>query len=149
MAPTLAEADLTRLRILEVDEHTSTSVVEFNGERSSRLDGFVLEGAWSFGPELLVALTSDCVYEESLYFYLFDSVLRRVDKITLLWPDQPGAFEFQRISENRVFFKFSSPDVWMLEIHQERRLRLPISSVSNGVWRPFSFFSRLGLSATA
>lgn len=143
MVESLCEIDVERVRIRDVDSEASTCLIEFESRRSPRLEGMVLEGAWSFGEELLVALTSDCVHEESLYFYLLDDNLEQIDKITLLWPYRSGVFELQSVSQNRVFFKFSSPETWLLEVHRARRLRFPVSSIGNGVWRPFSFFSRL------
>lgn len=143
MVESLCKIDAERVRIRDVDSEASTCIIEFESRRSPRFDGVVLEGAWSFREELLVALTSDCVHEESLYFYLLDGNLEQIDKITLLWPYRSGVFELQSVSQNRLFFKFNSPEVWFLEVHRERRVRFPISSVGNGVWRPFSFFSRL------
>lgn len=143
MVESLCKLGVEKVRTRDVDAEESTCLIEFESRCSPRLEGMVLEGAWSFGEELLIALTSDCVHEESLYFYLLDSNLEQIDKITLLWPFLSGVFELQSVSQNHVFFKFSSPEVWILEVHRERRLRFPISSIGNGVWRPFSFFSRL------
>lgn len=143
MVASLEEIERSKISILEIDSGTSTCVVELDGRRTPRIEGFVLEGVWSFGLESLLALTSDCVHEESLYFYLLDRRLHQVDKVTILWPNRSGVFELQGVSENRVFFKFSFSTVWMLEVSHGTKLRFPIAGLSSGVWRPISCFSRL------
>jgi hypothetical protein len=107
------------------------------------VDGSVLEGAWSFGAELLIATTDNIPYEEGLRFSLLSPDGSVVDEVELSHMYATGSFTLLGTEGATLRFRFFGGTDWLLRVCESPRVRVPFLGDPRGVGRPWGFSKRL------
>ena len=106
------------------------------------ITGSILEAAFSFGDQYIILfVTNDIIYEESLHVYLLDFDLHQVlDSAVIGGMYSTGLFENEKVvGEDTVFFSFMANHDWMLKVLKKPELVSPLSfATPQFVKRPFS-----------
>jgi hypothetical protein len=113
-----------------------------NGERTGIVvDGAVLEAAVSWRDSMLLFLTDDIPFEETLRIYLFDASLAVVDSARLSAMYTPGIFtSLQLVPPDTIHFHFFGDFQWALRLLEKRTFALPVIFDPPAVHRPVRFF---------
>ncbi|MGV7210122.1 hypothetical protein ACLB1G_19965 [Oxalobacteraceae bacterium A2-2] len=124
-----------------------TSEIVITGIPSGTIvDGAVLEAALKWNDYVLLFLSDDCPFEETLNIYLLDTNLQVADLARMYHIYTAAAFSDLDLSlPDTVRFRFFGETVWTLTLFADKKFMLPIVSAPTGVHRPFSFFHRFQL----
>lgn len=119
-----------------------TSEIVVRGVPSGKLiGGAVLEAALKWNEHVLLFLTDDVPFEETLSIYLLDADLGVVDSARMYFLYSTGIFsDLDMTQPDTVRFCFLGGIVWTLKLYPEKTFSLPIISDPRGVSRPFGFF---------
>ena len=113
------------------------------GATTWTVDGAVLEGAWSFGAELLVATTDNIPYEEGLHFSLLSPDGSVADEVELAHMYTTGSFALLGTEGATLRFRFFGDTDWLLRVCESPQVKVPFLGDPRGVGRPWGFFKRL------
>ncbi|MHA4870441.1 hypothetical protein ACXZ1M_22375 [Duganella sp. PWIR1] len=114
------------------------------------LEGAVFEAALRWNGFVLLFLTNDVPFEETLNIYLLDQHLNVADYARMYFMYSTGIFSDLDLAEDdAVWFKFFGETTWKLKLFPKKGLVIPIFSVPLGAHRPFTFFQRFKLSKHA
>lgn len=112
------------------------------------LQGATFEAALKWNEYILLFLTDDIPFEESLNIYLLDQHINIADSAKIYFIYSTGVFSDLDLTEaDTVRFRFIGEMIWELKLFSEKKFALPIISAPMGVHRPFKFFQRFQLSA--
>ncbi|WP_373991259.1 hypothetical protein [Duganella sp. BuS-21] len=115
---------------------------------STVLDGAVLEAALTWKEYVLLFLTNDVPFEDTLNIYLLDRHLNVADYARMYFMYSTGIFSHLDLTEDdTVRFEFLGEMTWTLKLFPEKKFAIPIVSAPLGVHRPHTFFQRFQLSA--
>lgn len=90
---------------------------------------------------VLLFLTDDVPFEDTLNIYLLDANLNIVDLARMFFIYATGIFSDLDLTQpDTVRFCFFGGTVWTLKLSPEKKFTLPVISDPTGVHRPFSFF---------
>lgn len=107
------------------------------------IGGAVLRAALRWNEYILLFLTDDVPFEETLSIYLLDADLDVVDSARMYFIYATGIFSDLDLTQpDTVRFRFFEGIVWTLKLFPKRKFVLPIISDPRGVSRPFTFFRR-------
>ncbi|WP_282045738.1 hypothetical protein [Roseibium album] len=112
-------------------------------EMSWTIPGTVLEGAWSFGSEVLVCTTEDIPYEEVLHFCLLGADGKILDQIRLGGIYQTGMFALLKTGSATIRFRFFNHAAHELTVSEQPVWRMPFFGDPKGVGRSVGFSKRL------
>jgi hypothetical protein len=105
--------------------------------------GAVFEAALRWNEYVLLFLTDDVPFEDTLNIYLLDANLNTVDWARMYFIYATGIFsDLDLTQDDTVRFCFFGGIVWTLKLFPEKKFVLPIISATWGVSRPFAFFRR-------
>ena len=108
--------------------------------------GAVFQAALRWNDYLLLFLTDDVIFEETLNIYLLDKDLNIVDLARMYYIYSTGIFSDLDLSEpDTVRFRFFERMVWTLRLLNEKAFAVPFFSDPTGVHRPLKFFRRFHL----
>lgn len=107
------------------------------------LEGAALEAALTWRDSILLFLTNDVPFEETLNIYLLDENLKLLDLARMYYIYATGVFSALDLTqEDTVRFSFYSGKVWTLRLLPKQIFALPIINDPAGVHRPFRLFRR-------
>jgi hypothetical protein len=110
--------------------------------------GAILRAALRWGQFLLLFLTDDLPFEDTLRMYLLDQDLTVVDSARMGAMYSTGIFSALDLTEqDTVRFQFFDGVLWTLTLLSEEEFAIPIISEPTSVSRPFKFFRRIRLAA--
>ncbi|SHN44167.1 hypothetical protein SAMN05192549_12063 [Duganella sacchari] len=123
-------------------EVAPTSELIIEGKPTGRiLGGAVFEAALNWNDYVLLFLTDDVPFEDTLNIYVLDENLEVVDSARMFYIYSTGVFSALDLTEpDTVRFRFFGGTLWTLKLFPEKRFALPIVSGTLGVSRPFTFF---------
>ena len=123
------------------DDKAPTSQLLIDGVPIGRpVAGAVLEAAIACGDLLLLFMTDDTPFEESLSIHLLDRQGRLLDSARLGWPYTTGSFTALRlVNATTVCFRFFGDTDWTLQILPRPSLRIPFFPDAPGVTRSLGF----------
>lgn len=133
---------LDDLRLSALDGEIPQATVT-RGIHSWTVAGAILEGAWSFGDEILVATTDDIPYEEGLNFSLLSPDGRVVEQVLIEHMYTTGSFESLGTEGANLRFRFFGDTDWVLRVKESPQFRLPFFGDPRGVVRPWGTWKRL------
>jgi len=107
------------------------------------VNGAVLEGAWSFGAELLVATTDDIPNEDGLHFSLLSPNGSVADEVDLVHMYTTGSFTLLGAEGPTLRFRFFGDTDWLLRVCDSPQARVPFLGDPRGVGRRWGFSKRL------
>ncbi|PTX57858.1 hypothetical protein C8N43_2531 [Litoreibacter ponti] len=110
--------------------------------------GAVLEGAWSFGSELLVATTDDVPYEDMLHLCLLAPNGSVIEEVSFGGMYATGSFELLGLSGPTLQFRFINHMDWQAKVLDRPKRRFPYFGDPAGVSRAFGFSTRVDISTT-
>ncbi|GAB2879040.1 hypothetical protein GCM10027277_55350 [Pseudoduganella ginsengisoli] len=147
----LSQADLSIWPMSGGSEVQARSEIMLKGTRTGAiLDGAVLEAALSWHEYIIVFLTDDVPYEDTLRIYLLDANLCIVDSASLGAMYSTGAFrDLQVVQSDTVRFRFIGDVTWTLRLFDKRTLALPVLFDPVGVRRPFRFYRHFALTPSS
>jgi hypothetical protein len=103
--------------------------------------GAVFEAALRWNDYVLLFLTDDVPFEETLNIYLLDKDLNVIDLARMYYMYATGIFSDLDLSEpDTVRFRFFEGMVWRLRLFTEKAFALPFFSDPTGVHKPLRFF---------
>jgi hypothetical protein len=103
--------------------------------------GAVFEAALRWKEYVLLFLTDDVPFEDTLNIYLLDANLNGVDSARMYSIYSTGVFSDLDLTQpDTVRFRFFGGIVWTLKLYPEKKFALPVVSNPRGVHRPFTFF---------
>jgi len=112
------------------------------------LGGAVFEAALAWNDVVLLFLTDDIKFEDTLNIYLLDKDLNIADSARLYFAYSTGIFSHLDLTQpDTVRFRFFDGLVWTLTLHAEKKFTTPFIPAPAGVHRPFTFFRRFALSS--
>ena len=104
------------------------------------IGGAVLRAALKWNEYVLLFLTDDVPFEDTLSIYLLDADLNVVDWARMYFIYATGIFsDLDLTQDNAVRFRFFAGMVWTLKLFPKKTFVLPIISDPRGVSRPFAF----------
>lgn len=102
--------------------------------------GAVFEAALKWNEYVLLFLTDDVPFEDTLNIYLLDANFNVVDSARMFFIYSTGVFSDLDLTQpDTVRFCFFGGIVWTLKLFPEKTFALPIISDPRGVSRPFTF----------
>lgn len=105
------------------------------------IGGAVLRAALKWHEYVLLFLTDDVPFEETLSIYLLDADLNVVDSARMYFIYATGIFSDLDLTQpDSVRFRFFAGMVWTLKLFPKKTLAFPFISDPRGVSRPFNFF---------
>jgi len=105
------------------------------------IGGAVLKAALKWNEYILLFLTDDVPFEETLSIYLLDADLNVVDSARMYFIYTTGIFSDLDLTQpDTVHFRFFEGIIWTLKLFSTPKFVLPIISDPMGVSRPFAFF---------
>lgn len=108
--------------------------------------GAILRAALRWGEFVLIFLTDDVPFEDTLRMYLLDQDLAVVDSARMGAMYSTGIFSALDLTEpDTVRFQFFDGVLWTLTLLSEEEFAIPIISEPTSVSRPFKFFRRIRL----
>lgn len=114
------------------------------------LQGAVFEAALKWNDYILLFVTNDVPFEDTLNIYLLDSQMNVEDYARLYYIYATGIFSALDVSEpDTVRFNFLGEQRWVLKLFDQKKFFVPVLSDTFGVHRPLTFFRKFHLSATA
>lgn len=114
------------------------------------VDGAVFQAAFKWNDYVLLFLTDDVIFEETLNIYLVDKDLNIVDVARMYHIYSTGIFSDLDLSESdTVRFRFFEGLVWTLRLLSEKAFAIPFFSDPTGVHRPLKFFRMFHLCSQA
>jgi hypothetical protein len=134
--------DFTTRLLTEADaDQTPVSEIYVAGHATGkRVSGAYLEAAVRVGRRILVFMTDDVPFEDTLGIVLLDADLNVLDEARLGGLYASGAFsELELHPPNTVSFRFIGGTEWSVEVLDRRGARVPFVPEAPGVVRPFSF----------
>ncbi|WP_211923249.1 hypothetical protein [Duganella radicis] len=137
----------TRLVEPSMPDVQPTSEIIVAGTNTQKfVAGAVFQAALRWNDYLLLFLTDDVIFEETLNIYLLDKDLNIVDLARMYHMYSTGVFSDLDLSEpDTVRFRFFEGLVWTLRLLNEQAFAVPFFSDPTGVHRPFKFFRRFHL----
>lgn len=130
------------LSLSPISDDLPRSVARHNGT-SWTIPGIVLEGAWSFGNEILVATTEDVPFEEALHFCVLGEAGKVLDHIRLGGIYQTGAFTLIPTGSAALRFRFFGDADFELTFSDRSAWRIPFFGDPKGVYRAPGLTKRL------
>lgn len=107
------------------------------------LAGAMFEAALTWNEYVLLFLTDDVPFEDTLSIYLLDKNLNVADSARMYFIYSTGVFSILDLSEpDTVRFNFFGGIAWALKLFPDPKFAVPIISDPKGVHRPFTFFRR-------
>lgn len=108
--------------------------------------GAILRAALRWHQFVLLFLTDDVPFEDTLRMYLLDQDLAVVDSARMGAMYSTGIFSALDLTEpDTVRFQFFDGVLWTLTLLSEKEFAIPIISEPTSVSRPFKFFRRIRL----
>lgn len=108
--------------------------------------GAILKEALRWGEYVLLFLTDDVLFEESLSVHLLNGNLTIVDSARLGAMYSTGIFsEIDLAEPDTVRFQFFEGVVWTLKLLHKEEFAIPIICEPKSVSRPIKFFRRIRL----
>lgn len=108
--------------------------------------GAILRSALRWGEFVLLFLTDDVPFEDTLRMYLLDQDLTVVDSARMGVMYSTGIFSELDLTEpDTVRFQFFDGVLWTLTLLSKEEFAIPIISEHTSVSRPFKFFRRIRL----
>jgi hypothetical protein len=137
----------TRLITPPTAEVVPQSEIVLHGTPTGKIiEGAILKAALRWGEYVLLFLTDDVPFEESLSMYLLDGNLTIVDSARLIAMYSTGIFSDMDLTEpDTVRFQFFEGVVWTLTLLHNEEFAIPIICEPKSVSRPFKFFRRIRL----
>jgi hypothetical protein len=130
------------------DTEPVCEVIVAGAATSIVLEGAVLEAALTWKEYLLLFLTNDVPFEDTLNIYLLDAHLNVTDYARMYYIYSTGIFSHLDLTEDdTVRFEFLGEMTWTLKLFSEKKFAVPVVSAPSGVHRPLTFFQRFQLSA--
>lgn len=131
-----------RVVIPSTSDTTPMSEIMVAGTPTGKLvAGAVFEAALKWKEYVLVFLTDDVPFEETLNIYLLDAHFNVVDSAEMYYMYSTGIFSDLDLAQpDTVRFGFFGGITWTLKLFAEKRFVLPIISDPTGVHKPFRFF---------
>jgi hypothetical protein len=104
------------------------------------IGGAVLRAALKWKEYVLLFLTDDVPFEDTLSIYLIDADLNVLDWARMYFIYATGIFsDLDLTHDDTVRFRFFAGMVWTLKLLPKKAFALPIISDPRGVSRPFAF----------
>ena len=121
-----------------------TSEIMIGGVPTGKVvPGAVFEAALRWNEYVLLFLTDDVPFEDTLNLYLLDENLDIVDLARMYFMYATGIFSDLDLTQpDTVRFCFFGGIVWTLKLFPEKIFALPIISDPRGVNRPVAFFRK-------
>lgn len=111
------------------------------------LQGAVFEAALKWNDYVLLFVTNDVCFEDTLNIYLLDQALNVVDYARVYYIYATGIFSDVDLDEiDTVRFTFLGDLRWVLRLFPEKKFFIPIFSDAFGVHRPLAFYRKFQLS---
>ncbi|MYM41079.1 hypothetical protein [Duganella qianjiadongensis] len=135
--------DFSIRRVVESSSETVpiSEVIIAGAATGKLLEGAVFEAALRWNDYVLIFLTNDVPFEDSLNIYLLDRHLNVVDYALMYAAYSTGIFSRLDLSEaNTARFHFLGESTWTLRLFSRKQFFLPILGSPLGVHRPFTFF---------
>lgn len=111
------------------------------------LQGAVFEAALKWNDYVLLFVTNDVFFEDTLNIYLLDQALNVVDYARMYYIYATGIFSDVDLDEiDTVQFTFLGDLRWVLRLFPEKKFFIPIFSDAFGVHRPLTFYRKFQLS---
>lgn len=139
----LPSSDYTiRVIVPSTPDAAPTSEIIVAGVPTGRtIGGAVLKAALRWNEYVLLFLTDDVPFEETLSIYLLDADLMVVDSARMYFIYSTGIFSDLDVTQpDTVRFRFFEGIVWILKLFPKKTFVLPVISDPRGVSRPFTFF---------
>lgn len=123
-------------------DSTPTSEIIVTGVPTGKIiEGAVFEAALRWNEYVLLFLTDDVPFEDTLNIYLLDTDLNIVDSAHMFFMYSTGIFSDLDLTQpDTVRFCFFGGIVWTLQLFPKKTFTLPMISDPTGVNRPFTFF---------
>ncbi|MYM36862.1 hypothetical protein GTP38_21260 [Duganella sp. FT94W] len=111
------------------------------------LQGAVFEAALKWNDEVLLFLTDDVPFEDTLNIYLLDQHLHVADYARMYFMYSTGILSDVDLTEaDTVRFNFLGKKRWTLKLFAEKKFCIPILSEALGVHRSLGLYRRFQLS---
>jgi len=123
------------------DSAPTSEIIRAGKPTGKVIGGAVLRAALNWNEYVLLFLTDDVPFEETLSIYLLDADLNVVDSARMYFIYATGIFSDLDLTQpDTVRFRFFAGIVWTLKLFSKKTFALPILSDPTGVHRPLSFF---------
>lgn len=138
LLPALSSTETPQSEILRAGQATGKVV-----------DGAVLEVMLRWNDHLLLFLTGDTPFEESLHIHLLNTNLDVIDSVWMGHMYSSGIFsDLDLALHDAVRFQFFGGTVWTLTLFPEDKFAVPFFSDPIGEHRALKFFRRFKLIST-
>ena len=123
------------------DSAPTSEIIRAGKPTGKVIGGAVLRAALKWNEYVLLFLTDDVPFEETLSIYLLDADLNVVDSAWMYFIYATGIFSDLDLTQpDTVRFRFFAWIVWTLKLFPKKTFALPLLSDPKGVHRPFSIF---------
>lgn len=111
------------------------------------LEGAILKAALKWDDYVVLFISNDVPFEDSLNIYLLDRRLNVLDSASMYAAYSTGIFSNLDLSQaDIVRFHFLGEGTWTLKLFPKKQFAIPGLYSPLGVHRPFAFFRRFQLS---
>ena len=140
MSVRIAEGVSIELRQAVEGKPPSSEVIISGHRTGTFVGGAVLEAAVECDGRLLLFMTDDTPFEETLSIHLLSENGSVLDSARLGGPYTTGSFTALMLQQpNRVGFRFIGDVDWVVEVLAEAAFRLPLAGDPPGIRRPLGF----------